>query len=212
MGRTWWRPASVLEDVEVPGPDEIAMRPCVEFRKMLTTRRLPPGAGSHAVVMVPEFVKEDVEKLVRSECAFCEVKHMTLCSELDGHAKAVKDVAVLIDVPPVADDRAKAARLSADRDEAGAVVAVTVLARGCEKNRVEAHCERSPIGENVQERPHVADEQDVSVARSRRLSKNLRVRTRPVEVARRRSGPGGTVLVAGFHSGRGFHTARVHRL
>jgi hypothetical protein len=162
------------------------VRARVDLSEVLAARRPLLRARRHPVVVVAQFVEEDVQQLVRAEGLLGKVQDVALTRRLDRHAEAVEDVAVALDVLG-GDQLREAPRLRANRHQARAMEAVTVRPCRRQQGRVQPDRQRRPFRQDRKELTDVSDEQDVAVAGAGVLAIDLRKRARRAVVRRRRS-------------------------
>lgn len=99
-------------------------------------------------------------------------------------------------------------RLGAQRDEAGAVVAVGVgLLRG-EEDRVQAGGEGGPVGQEGEEGAEFRKGDGMAMVRAGIFAKQDRKGARGVVIGNGGEGARGAVLAAGFDGGGGFDGTR----
>lgn len=103
------------------------------------------AARGHAIVVVSEFVQENVQELKASKRRRREMETMPLRKGLDGNAKAVKEIVVIFDVLHRLDGLREQALRCTEGDESGPVKAVGVWASGREEDGVEADRESLPV-------------------------------------------------------------------
>src|SRR5687768_4777466 len=99
---------------------------------MFSPRRTTLRPRRHAVVVVAEFVKEDVEQLVGPQCVLGEVEDVTSFGRLDRDAETVENVPVPLDVRGIRDEWGEVPGLSANRHQARPVEPVAVGAGWCQ--------------------------------------------------------------------------------
>ena len=78
---------------EVVVPDAVLVSACVCFGERFATRGIPELGSGHPVMVVSEFVKEDMEELEGARLAFAPLDQSVFAvAVLDLHADAVEDV------------------------------------------------------------------------------------------------------------------------
>lgn len=90
------------------------MSACVKLGKLFTARRAFLCASGHAVMVVAQFMQQDMNKLVRAKSAFGEMYKVTFIAPFDRDFQSIKDIAMSQQITFIRNKLTKISRLSAD--------------------------------------------------------------------------------------------------
>ena len=124
------------DDVDIPAPEKIAVLQSVLLGIPFPAGRVLFGSRSHSIVMVAQFVQQNMKELIRSSGAFGELAEVLATFLLAGDAEAPQDVAMLLDVAWVP-SHPQGARPSAHRHDGRNVPSLGILALRTQNNRIE---------------------------------------------------------------------------
>jgi hypothetical protein len=115
------------EDLKIVRPNSIAVQAGVAFGEVFPADCSDLRSRCHSVVMVAQFVQENVKELVSAQGCRRKVEPMPFLGALNRHSQPVEDVAMLFDIIRMRNELAQISTMRADRHKARSMKSVTVL-------------------------------------------------------------------------------------